>query len=100
MNYRDEVINKIKKQYPYLSREFGVTRIGLFGSVARQSENLESDIDIVVEFRKPIGLKFMDFVEYMENLFGRKVDVLTRDGIRNIRVRKVSDEIEKDIIYV
>jgi len=100
MAYRDEVIDKIKKQYPYLSSQFGVERIGLFGSVAKQKEKSDSDIDIVVEFSKPIGLKFMSLVEYLEELFGKKVDVLTKEGIKNIRVKKVSSDIEKDIIYV
>jgi len=57
----------------------------------------DSDVDIVVEFERPIGLKFMEFVTYMENLFGKKVDVLTKDGIKNIRVKNVSTEIEKNI---
>ena len=100
MSYRDQVIEKIKKQYPYLAKEFAVKRIGLFGSVARQTDNPESDIDIVVEFSKPVGLKFMSFVEYIEKLFGKRVDVLTKDGIKNIRVETVSSEIEKNIIYV
>ncbi len=100
MSYRDEIIEKIRKQYPYLSEEFGVKRIGLFGSVARQTENERSDIDILVEFSRPIGIKFVLLVEYMEKLVGRKVDVLTKEGIRNIRVKKVSSSIKKDIIYV
>jgi len=60
----------------------------------------DSDIDIVFEFDRPIGLKFIEFIEYMEKLFGKKVDVLTKDGIKNIRVKNVSTEIEKNIIYV
>ena len=100
MSYLDEVIGKIKSQYPYLSSEFGIKRIGIFGSVAKQAERDQSDIDLVVEFDRPIGLKFMSLSEYMEKLFGRKVDILTKDGIRNIRVKRVSTDIEKDIIYV
>jgi len=100
MSYRDEVIAKIKEHYPYLASEFGVKKIGLFGSVVRQMDDKKSDIDIIVEFDRPIGLKFMLFVEYLEKLFGRKVDVLTKEGIRNIRVNKVSFDIEKDVIYV
>lgn len=100
MGYRDEIIEKIKEQYPYLSRQYGIRRIGLFGSVAMDSAGPDSDVDIVVEFEYPIGLKFIEFVEYMENLFGKKVDVLTKEGIRNIRVKNVSSEIEKNIIYV
>ena len=42
----------------------------------------------------------MEFVEYMESLFGKKVDVLTKDGIKNIRVKNILTEIEKNIIYV
>ena len=100
MSYLDEVTEKIKSQYPYLSSEFGIKRIGVFGSVAKQADRDQSDIDLVVEFDRPIGLKFMNLAEYMEKLFGRKVDILTRDGIRNIRVKRVSIDIENDIIYV
>jgi len=100
MAYRDEVIDKLKKQYPYLSSQFGVKRIGLFGSVAKQKETSDSDIDIVVELDKPIGFRFISLVEYLEELFGKKVDVLTKEGIKNIRVKKVSADIEKDILYV
>ncbi len=100
MSYLDEVIRKIKSQYPYLSSEFGVKRIGVFGSVAQKADRDQSDIDLVMEFERPIGLKFVSLAEYMEKLFGRKVDILTKDGIRNIRVKRVSTDIEKDIIYV
>ena len=64
-----------------------------------QTDQPGSDIDIVVEFYRSIGLKFMSFVEHIERLFNRKVDVLTIEGIRNIRLRKVSSEIERDIVY-
>jgi len=100
MSYLDKVIKKIKSQYPYLSSEFGIKRIGVFGSVAKQADSDQSDIDLVVEFERPIGLKFISLAEYLEKLFGRNVDILTKDGIRNIRVKRVSTDIEKDIIYV
>ena len=63
-------------------------------------ETDESDIDLIIEFERPIGLKFINLAEYMEKIFGRKVDILTKDGVRNIRVKRVSRDIEKDIIYV
>ncbi len=100
MAYRDEIINKIKKQYPYLTVQFGVKRIGLFGSVAKMSETEDSDIDLIVELDRPIGLRFISLVDYLEKLFGRKVDIVTKEGLKNIRVKKVSIDIEKDIIYV
>ena len=100
MSYLDEVIEKLKLQYPYLSSEFGIKRIGIFGSIAKRDETNESDIDLVVEFNRPIGLKFMRLADYLEKLLGRKVDILTKEGINNIRVKRVAIDIEKDIIYV
>ena len=100
MSYLDKIIEKLKSQYPYLFAEFGIKQIGIFGSIARQTENNESDIDLVIEFYRPIGLKFMSLADYMEKLFDRKVDIITKEGIRHIRVKKVSKDIEKDIIYV
>ena len=100
MSYRDEILKKIKDQYPYLVKAYAVEKIGLFGSVARQSETAHSDIDLIVKFSQPIGFRFMDFVEYIEKILGRKVDVLTPEGAKNIRVAAVQAEIERDIIYV
>jgi predicted nucleotidyltransferase len=100
VDHRAEIIREIRRYYPFLSEEFGVKRIGIFGSVARGENNAQSDVDLVVEFSRPIGLKFVDFVEQIEKLVGKKVDVLTEEGVKNIRVKTVSSEIEKDIIYV
>jgi len=57
-------------------------------------------LDIVVEFKKPIGFRFNSFVAFLENLFGRKVDVITKEGIENIRVKEIARNIKLDIIYV
>ena len=100
MSRLDDVIEKIKTNYQYLAAEFGVKRIGVFGSVAKKLDSDESDIDLIVEFEKPIGLKFVDLAEYLEGLFGRKVDILTEDGVNNIRVKRVLEKIKEDIIYV
>jgi hypothetical protein len=100
MAIKDDTIKKLKGHYKYLSSEFGVKRIGLFGSVAARTDKEESDIDLIVEFKRPIGLQFINFVEYLETMLGRKVDVMTMDGIENIRVKKAAEEIRKTLIYV
>ena len=58
MTTRNSTLKLIKEKYPYLSDEFGVEKIGIFGSVAKETERKYSDIDIVVKLRKPIGLKY------------------------------------------
>jgi len=96
----DALKSIIKEEYPYLKNYFGIKRIGIFGSFSIQESNTDSDIDLVVEFDKPIGFKFMALAEFLENKFGRKVDILTPDGIKTIRVKRVAERIRESIIYV
>nr|VFK01673.1 MAG: hypothetical protein BECKH772A_GA0070896_102364 [Candidatus Kentron sp. H]VFK01702.1 MAG: hypothetical protein BECKH772B_GA0070898_102424 [Candidatus Kentron sp. H]VFK05109.1 MAG: hypothetical protein BECKH772C_GA0070978_102374 [Candidatus Kentron sp. H] len=100
MTKLDFALERIKEKYPYLSHEYGVGNIGIFGSVARGTEREDSDIDVVVEFTRPIGLQFIDFVGYLEGILGAKVDVLTEEGIKNIRNKRISDDIRRKIVYV
>ena len=100
MSTRINVIEKLKKELPYLRANFGIKKIGIFGSIAKGVQRPDSDIDIVVEFEKPLGFKFMDFAEYLEKILGNKVDILTSEGIKSIRIKKVASDIERSIIYV
>ncbi len=97
---KDKIIRLMKENYSVLMTEYGVSRIGIFGSVVKGNITEDSDLDIVVEFKKPIGFKFIRLVEYLENLFGKKVDVITKDGIENIRVKEVARDIKRNLIYV
>ena len=97
---KDEVIRLMKEHYNVLLSEYGVSRIGIFGSVVKGNMSEDSDLDIVVEFNRPIGFRFIRFVEYLENLFGMKVDVVTKEGIKNIRVKEVAQNIERNLVYV
>ena len=90
----------MREKHDVLMTEYGVSRIGIFGSVIKGTVTKDSDLDVVVEFERPIGFKFTRLVEYLENLFGTKVDVITKDGLENIRVKKVARNIERNLIYV
>ena len=90
----------LREQYAYLAAEYGVKRLGLFGSYAKGAPDEASDIDIVVEFEHPIGFRFVDFAEHLEHLLGKKVDVLTPAAIQEIRVAHVAKDIEESIVYV
>ena len=100
MPTRAQVMQLLREQYPYLAAEYGVKRVGVFGSYARGLPDEASDVDIIVEFEHPIGFKFVEFVEYLEHLLGRKVDVLTPAGLQGIRVSRVAQEIAESIVYV
>jgi uncharacterized protein len=97
---QQQVTDMLRQQFPYLSSEYGVTRLGLFGSYAKDIPHEHSDIDLVAEFETPPGLRFVELTDYLEQLFHTPVDVLTPAGIQGIRNRHVASDIRESIIYV
>lgn len=97
---KDRIVQILQKERSYLNAEFGVSKIGLFGSYAKGQPDETSDIDIFVAFEHPIGFKFLELTDYLETILGHKVDVLTPAGIQNIRIAKVARSINESIVYV
>jgi uncharacterized protein len=56
---RETIVQLLNRDRGYLAEEFGVSKIGLFGSYATNHPHEESDVDLVVEFDRPIGLRFL-----------------------------------------
>jgi predicted nucleotidyltransferase len=96
----EKVIELLQEKHAYLAAEFGVSKIGLFGSYAKGQSSDTSDVDLFVEFERPIGFRFIELVDYLENLLGQKVDVLTSAGIQNIRIERIARSISQSIVYV
>ena len=97
---RENIIAILKKESWKLKTEFGVKRIALFGSFAGNTQTNDSDVDILIELDRPLGLKFFDLVDHLEKLLGRKIDVLTRDALKTLRVKEVAAAIEESLLYV
>ncbi|MEP7265344.1 MAG: nucleotidyltransferase domain-containing protein [Bacteroidota bacterium] len=81
---------------PELIQRYYVQSIGLFGSNVRSDFSPESDIDIIVDFSKPVGMEFIDLADYIEQKLHRKVDLVSRNGLK----QKYFHQIESEIIYV
>ena len=97
---KDKLMEILKANLQQLNIEYGVRRIGLFGSYAKGTNTTDSDVDILVEFERPIGLRFMEFSECIENLIGTKADILTPTGINSIRNHRISIDIKESLTYV
>lgn len=91
-----QVTTTLRQQLPYLSAEYGITRLGVFGSYAKGTQQEQSDIDLLVEFKTPLGLWFVELTDYLEQLLQRPVDVLTPAGISTIR----NPQVARDIVSV
>lgn len=89
-------LNLLKNHKAELLNKYGVSRVGIFGSVARGMHNTESDVDICVEMQ-PDMMAFVGVCSDLENLFGKKVDVVRMSKYTNPILKK---QIERDAIYV
>ena len=96
MSYLSTIQDKLRQVKSRLSDKYHVNSIGLFGSIVRADFTSESDIDIVVDFSEPIGIEFIDLAEDLEKLLDRKVDLVSKAGIRPQYYRA----IEPEILYV
>ncbi len=96
MNKKNEVLNKLRELKPVLYKDFSVKEIGLFGSFSDDSSTESSDIDILVELEIPIGWKFFSLEIYLEKIFGRKIDLVTKSALKE----QIKDSILNQIEYV
>jgi predicted nucleotidyltransferase len=82
---------------PELQRRFGVVRLALFGSRARDSGRADSDVDVLVEFDGPASsARFFGVQFYLEDLLGCAVDLVTDKALR----RELRPFVERDAIHV
>lgn len=95
-----QLTERLREQFPYLSAEYGIIRLGIFGSYAKGTAREESDIDLIIEFKTPLGLRFVELIDYLEQLFHVPVDGLTPAGIQAICNGAVARSIQESIVYV
>jgi uncharacterized protein len=101
---QNKAIKILKKELPFLRDKYGVERIAIFGSFAKGKQGIKSDIDILVDLRKPLGLDFIELSDKLEEKLGKKVDVATFDcyrrSLNNPRYKHIAEDIKKSLIYV
>ena len=93
---KTDILNKLIDLKPILQRDYSVKEIGLFGSFSDESFTDDSDIDLLVEFEKPIGWKYFSLEIYLEDIFGRKIDLVTKNALKE----QIKDRILKQVKYV
>lgn len=96
MNNLSTIQKKLLSIKPFLVTKYHVSELGLFGSVVRDDFSPVSDIDIMVDFSRPVGIEFIDLADELERQLDRKVDLVSRKGIKP----KYFDAIQPEIIYV
>jgi len=94
---RQDILSSLKKLKGEVSREYSVKTIGVFGSVARDEQTGKSDIDLLVEFSKPVGfVTFMRLENFLSERLGKQVDLVTSDSLKPV----IRQDVLAEVIYV
>lgn len=94
---RAEVIRILRERQAELHESYSVKSLALFGSVARDEARPDSDVDLLVEFEKPVGLfHFIGLQQRLETLLGCKVDLGTPRSLKP----RLKETVLEEAIYV
>jgi uncharacterized protein len=96
MKSLNEIITILSEHKSSLKKKYYIKTLGIFGSYSRGDFDNNSDIDILVEFEKPVGLEFIDLADELENLLQKKVDLVSKKAIKP----RYFSSINSDLIYV
>jgi len=91
-----EIKELLQKNKINLMMRYNLRSIALFGSITRNEATEKSDIDILVEFEKRIGLEFVLLADELEELLGVKIDLVTPNALKP----KMFEHIKQDLQYV
>ena len=93
----DKIRDILASHKAEFAEKYSVKRMGVFGSYVRNEQRRKSDVDILVEFSKPIGLfTFMDIEEYLQNLLKIKVDLVSKKALKP----KIGEHILREVVYI
>lgn len=94
---RDETLRLLQDHKAELLKQFGVVRLALFGSTARDAASSGSDIDILIAFDGPATSKrYFGAQFYLEDLLGNRVDLVTEKALRP----ELRPYVEQEAVYV
>ena len=80
---QDVVLQILKQKNAEMTKQFGVKTLSIFGSVARNEATFTSDVDLLVEFNRPVGyFGLFALQDYLEKLLGCSVDLGTPDSLK------------------
>lgn len=96
MTSRRSIEKRLSALKPVLEEKYFIQRIGYFGSFSRNEQTEDSDLDVIVEFRKPVGWAFFDLQEFLENELKIKVDLVSMNALK----KQLKDIILKQVVYI
>jgi predicted nucleotidyltransferase len=101
---QEQLLRILREELPILRQRYGVTRLAVYGSFAHGHPGPRSDVDLLVDLERPLGLDFLTLVYHLEDRIGRRVEVATFEALerrrRHPRYRQLAGNVERTLVDV
>jgi predicted nucleotidyltransferase len=88
-----DILHRLALAKPTLQQKYPLATLGVFGSYSRGEARPESDVDILVEFSRPVGFEIADLAVELEELLGVNVDIVSKKAISERMMPFVQDSL-------
>lgn len=97
MKTLNEIRQVLSVQKQSLCTKYQITELGVFGSYARGEQTEASDVDILVDYETaPTLVMLVELRDYLSQLFGLKVDVVTKNGLKS----RIRERVLAEVVYI
>lgn len=96
MSTIDSIKSALQSRKAYFFDKYGIASLAIFGSYARSEQDSNSDLDLLVDFDRDIGLEFISLANELEKYIGLKIDLVSKKGVK----KSYLDLIIQDCVYV
>jgi predicted nucleotidyltransferase len=93
---KQHILQELAGSKDRLFSKYGIKEMAIFGSVSREDNTDNSDLDVLVDFDRPIGIEFIDLADELEALLNIKIDLVSKGGLKE----KYFRVIQNDLAYV
>ena len=93
----DDVLRTLRAELPELEQDYSIRSLGVFGSIVRGEQQLRSDVDVLVDFKRPpTFFEFIELEDRLTDLLGTKADLVMRTALRP----RIGDRILAEVVDV
>jgi uncharacterized protein len=97
MKTLEEIKQTLRETKPLLQEQYRVTQLGVFGSYARGEQTQTSDVDILIDYdQAPTLFKLVELRDYLAEVVGMKVDVVTKNGLKP----RIQERVLSEVVYI
>jgi len=92
-----EIIDMLREKFPEINSRYQIQSLGVFGSYARQTQVEDSDLDILVTFKRVPGLlKYIELENLLSEMLGVKVDLVMKEALKP----RIGERIMSEVIQI